>query len=61
MAFEQDLEKFPNNGWSLYGTRQAHAALGRPTAELDAQVAEAWAWADIEPTVYQVQATPTGD
>ena len=49
-VFSADLEKFPNNGWSLYGLKQAHVALGRPTADLDAAHAKAWRHADIEPT-----------
>ena len=49
-AFEEDLVKFPNNGWSLYGLKEALAAQGQPTVELDQAVAAAWQHADIEPT-----------
>jgi len=49
-AFAEDLEKFPNNGWSLYGLRQARIALGEETAELDQAIVQAWQHADIEPT-----------
>jgi hypothetical protein len=48
-AFEEDLVKFPNNGWSLYGLRQARAALGEPTDTLDTAIAQAWQYSDIEP------------
>jgi tetratricopeptide (TPR) repeat protein len=49
-AFEEDLANFPDNGWSLYGLRQAQVALGAETAGLDEAVAQAWQHADIEPT-----------
>ena len=49
-AFQEDLQNFPNNGWSLFGLREAQAALGKPVAELEAAIATAWQYADIEPT-----------
>jgi tetratricopeptide (TPR) repeat protein len=49
-AFEEDLVKFPNNGWSLVGLRQAREAMGGETGDLDQAIAEAWQHADIEPT-----------
>ncbi len=49
-AFEEDLVNFPNNGWSLYGLREARAAQGLETPDLDQAVAQAWQHADIEPT-----------
>ncbi|MEM8766510.1 MAG: hypothetical protein AAGE43_03640 [Pseudomonadota bacterium] len=49
-TFEEDLVNFPNNGWSLYGLREAHAAQGLETPDLDQAIAEAWQHADIEPT-----------
>jgi tetratricopeptide (TPR) repeat protein len=49
-TFEEDLGKFPDNGWSLYGLKEARAALGEGTGDLDHAVAEAWQHADIEPT-----------
>ncbi len=48
--FEEDLEDFPNNGWSLYGLQQARLAQGKDAGELSAAVAAAWRYADIEPT-----------
>lgn len=50
VAFEEDLLKFPNNGWSLYGLRQARVAQGLPADDLDQAVAQAWQHSDIEPT-----------
>lgn len=50
VAFEEDLGKFPDNGWSLYGLREARAALGEETDGLDQAIAQAWQHADIEPT-----------
>lgn len=49
-AFEEDLVNFPNNGWSLYGLREARAAQGVETPDLDQAVVQAWQHADIEPT-----------
>ncbi|NIP15492.1 MAG: hypothetical protein GWM88_12535 [Pseudomonadales bacterium] len=49
-AFTEDLGKFPKNGWSLHGLAEARRVLGEPTEELEAAHAEAWQYADIEPT-----------
>ena len=49
-AFEEDLVNFPNNGWSLYGQKEALAAQGQPTDDLEQAVAAAWQHSDIEPT-----------
>ncbi len=51
-AYRVDLERFPLNGWSLAGLEQALRAQRR-TAEADrvaAQLARAWAAADVELT-----------
>lgn len=50
VAFEEDLVKFPNNGWSLFGLQQALKAQGAPSDELSEAVAQAWQYSDIEPT-----------
>ncbi len=50
IAFSEDLEKFPNNGWSLVGLRQVREARGEPTGTLDTAIAQAWQHADIEPS-----------
>ena len=49
-AFEEDLVNFPNNGWSLYGLKEALAAQGQATDDLEQAVAAAWQHSDIEPT-----------
>lgn len=49
-AFREDLERFPDNGWSLNGLAQALRAQGR-TAEADAVTAQfqkTWSSADIQ-------------
>ncbi len=50
VAFEEDLVKFPNNGWSLYGLRESRVAQGLPADDLDEALAQAWQYSDIEPT-----------
>jgi tetratricopeptide (TPR) repeat protein len=49
-TFQEDLENFPNNGWSLFGLKQARESLGHDTGELEQAVAEAWQHSDITPT-----------
>jgi tetratricopeptide (TPR) repeat protein len=49
-VFEEDLDNFPDNGWSLYGLREARKAVGQDVGEMDGAVASAWQHADIEPT-----------
>lgn len=48
--FREDLAKFPDNGWSLYGLQQALLAQGRQAdAEaVGAALARVWATADVE-------------
>ncbi len=50
VAFEEDLVNFPNNGWSLFGLKQALTAQGEATDGLEQAVAQAWQYSDIEPT-----------
>ena len=47
-AFNQDLEAYPANGWSLHGLAQAQQALGQSDAarETSLRQAAAWQWAD---------------
>ncbi|MGO4552236.1 tetratricopeptide repeat protein [Lysobacter sp. 2RAF19] len=47
-AFENDLQKFPKNGWGLYGLAQAQDAMGdkHAAAETRKQFQAAWQWAD---------------
>lgn len=49
-VFRQDLDRFPANGWSLYGLAEALRVQGRDT-EADAimtKFREVWATADVE-------------
>ncbi|MCA9287670.1 MAG: hypothetical protein KDA05_03745, partial [Phycisphaerales bacterium] len=50
-AYRADLERHPNNGWSLLGLTQSLAAQGRESeaAGLEAELARAWARADERP------------
>ena len=45
-TYRTELEEHPNNGWSLLGLQQALKAQGKPTADVDAELAKAWARAD---------------
>jgi len=47
-AFEQDLQTYPRNGWSLFGLAQAQRTLGQVDAanETSRLQAAAWQWAD---------------
>jgi tetratricopeptide (TPR) repeat protein len=51
-VYRQDLQKFPENGWSLLGLRNALREQGRPAAasKLDDKLSKAWATADVRPT-----------
>ncbi|MES2857916.1 MAG: hypothetical protein V4704_01900 [Pseudomonadota bacterium] len=47
-AFLHDLERYPDNGWSLFGLAEAERLLGDAEAARDAEqrLALAWQWAD---------------
>ena len=49
-AFENDLQKFPKNGWGLYGLAQAQEAMGNQQAAADTrkQFQSAWQWSDTK-------------
>ena len=49
-AFENDLQKFPKNGWGLYGLAQAQEAMGNQQAAVDTrkQFQAAWQWSDTK-------------
>jgi Flp pilus assembly protein TadD len=51
MAFRGDLEKFPNNGWSLSGLHASRVRQGRArdgaTIALQTQLQQAWRNADV--------------
>ena len=48
-VYRQDLEQFPNNGWSLLGLQQSLKAQGNTSeaAEAGKQFAAAWQFADV--------------
>jgi tetratricopeptide (TPR) repeat protein len=49
-VYRMDLEKFPENGWSLYGLMKALEAQGKPYDDVAKRFREAWKYADIELT-----------
>jgi tetratricopeptide (TPR) repeat protein len=48
-AYREDLKRFPENGWSLFGLAQALKAQGKDAeaARVDARFRKAWADADV--------------
>jgi len=48
LAHRQDLQAYPNNGWSLFGLAKAQQALGDNAGAADSErrLAKAWQWAD---------------
>ena len=48
-AYREDLKRFPENGWSLFGLAQALKAQGKnaEAARVDARFRKAWADADV--------------
>jgi hypothetical protein len=50
-TFAQDLEHFPKNPWSLYGSELAQNGLGTATDDVHQQRIHAWRNADIDPAV----------
>jgi tetratricopeptide (TPR) repeat protein len=55
-AFRADLQKFPNNGWSLSGLQASLERQGRTkeAAEVKAQFDKAWSRADVQLTAGRV-------
>ncbi|HEY8469494.1 MAG TPA: tetratricopeptide repeat protein [Longimicrobiales bacterium] len=51
-AYRQDLDRFPHNGWSLFGLMKSLEAQGRNSeaAQIRARFREAWKHADVELT-----------
>ena len=50
-VYREDLRRWPENGWSLYGLAEALRAVGNgvEAEEVEARAAAAWSRADIEP------------
>ena len=50
VVFREDLEKFPENGWGLFGLAASLEAQQKSdeAAEAKRRFAEAWQWADVE-------------
>ncbi|HEX6912342.1 MAG TPA: hypothetical protein VF142_18195 [Longimicrobium sp.] len=50
-AFRRDLDRFPDNGWSLHGLAAALRAQGRTAeaAQAEARFRTAWQGADVQP------------
>jgi Flp pilus assembly protein TadD len=51
-VYREDLAKFPDNGWSLYGLAASLDAQGKSAeaAEVRTRLAAAWSKADVELT-----------
>ncbi len=51
-VYREDLETFPDNGWSLFGLQQSLEAQGKTAEaeEIAEQFAAAWQYADVELT-----------
>jgi len=46
-VYRKELEIHPHNGWSLLGLKQALAAQGKPTADVEKELTTAWARSDV--------------
>ena len=51
-VYYEDLQKHPENGWALFGLRNALLMQGKnkEAAKVDARFRKAWAHADVYPT-----------
>jgi tetratricopeptide (TPR) repeat protein len=49
-VYREDLARFPENGWSLYGLAQSLRAQGKDAeaAEVERRFEDAWRYADVE-------------
>lgn len=48
-TFNEDLQKFPKNGWAYHGLKKAYEEIGDSTriAETDKLIRDAWKYADV--------------
>ena len=49
-VYREDLRRWPENGWSLFGLAQSLRAQGKDAREIDARFRKVWANADIKVT-----------
>jgi hypothetical protein len=51
-VYREDLKRFPENGWSLFGLAAALKAQGKTAEaeEVDRRFAKAWSAADVKLT-----------
>jgi tetratricopeptide (TPR) repeat protein len=47
-VYREDLARWPENAWALFGLSRALEAQGKPTGEVDARFKAAWKRADID-------------
>ena len=47
-VYREDLERWPSNGWSLYGLARSVEAQGKDAAEVRKQFDESWKRADVK-------------
>ena len=45
-VYREDLRRWPENGWSLFGLAKSLKAQGKPAAEVEKRFAAAWSKAD---------------
>jgi len=46
-VYREDLARHPQNGWALIGLQQALRGQGKPTREVDEDLRNSWARADV--------------
>jgi len=50
VVYEEDLKRWPENGWSLLGLAHCLRTQGRNAADLDRRFREVWKDADFHPS-----------
>jgi tetratricopeptide (TPR) repeat protein len=46
-VYREELDDHPHNGWSLFGLQQTLARQGKPSAEVDKELAASWARSEV--------------
>ena len=56
-TYQEDLKKFPNNGWSQQGLKVAYEKMNNKVKgkEMDAFIAKSWAYADVKITTSRIK------